>query len=108
MSDIEKLIEETKKKLAQLKERQRIERAAERKRLSAENRKADSRHKMLVGIGILQAIKNKRMSEQQLIALISDGITNQSDREFLKQFYDIPMPTATALAAPAHADAQQQ
>jgi hypothetical protein len=92
MSDIEKLIEETKKRLTQLRERQRIERAAERKAVAKQKRADDTRRKVLFGVGILNAIENKRIDEATVLKLINDSIIRAEDREFL----GLDQPTATA------------
>lgn len=83
MSDIEKLIEETKKKLSQLRERQRVERAAARRAEAKQRRADDTRRKVLFGVGILNAIQNGRITEDTVIRLIDQGIERLEDRQFL-------------------------
>ena len=83
VENVEREIEEYKKKIKQLRERQRIEAARARREEARQRKKEDDRRKVLFGVGILEAIRHGRITEQKVFDLINQSITRPQDREFL-------------------------
>lgn len=71
------------KKLEEQKIRAEKRLAAFRHQQKAEEKKADSRRKVLIGEAVVQAVSDGKMTEQLLGEILEQYITKDRDREFL-------------------------
>jgi hypothetical protein len=71
------------KKLQEQHERSRKRLEAFRHQQKAEEKKADSRRKVLIGEAVVQAVKNGKLTEQVLGEILDAYILKERDREFL-------------------------
>lgn len=92
--DIDREIEQYKKKIAQARERKRIEAAKAKREEARRRKKEDDRRKVLFGVGVLEAIRHGRISEEKVFDLINQSITRPQDRQFLG------LPEAPQVRAP--------
>lgn len=83
VTSFQREIEDYKKKIQQLRERQRIEAAKAKREEARKKKKEDDRRKLLLGVGILEAVRHGRISEERVRELINDSITRPQDRDFL-------------------------
>ena len=80
MATIEDTIKALEKKLAQAKERAKKIEAARKAREAKSERSKDSRRKTLLGVAVLQAVKQGRLSEGQMLSLVDSGLTRDHER----------------------------
>ena len=80
MATVQQQIEALEKKLAQAKERAKKMEAARKAKEAKSERSKDSRRKTLLGVAVLQAVKQGRLSEAQMLALVDKGLTRDTER----------------------------
>lgn len=80
MATIEDTIKALEKKLAQAKEKAKKIEAARKAKEAKSERSKDSRRKTLLGVAVLQAVKQGRLSEGQMLSLVDAGLTRDTER----------------------------
>lgn len=80
MATIEDTIKALEKKLAQAKEKAKKIEAARKAKEAKSERSKDSRRKTLLGVAVLQAVKQGRLSEGQMLSLVDAGLTRETER----------------------------
>ena len=80
MATVQQQIEALEKKLAQAKERAKKMEAARKAKEAKSERSKDSRRKTLIGVAVLQAVKQGRLSEGQMLSLVDAGLTRDTER----------------------------
>lgn len=83
VTSFQREIEDYKKKIQQLRERQRIEAAKAKREEARKKKKEEDRKKLLLGVGILEAIRHGRITEEKVFDLINQSISRPQDRDFL-------------------------
>lgn len=91
----QKALEELQKKVEQAKARVKAARMVEARAAAAAARKLDSQKKLLIGVAILEAIKQGTWTEADLLAVADAGLTRDSERAV----FGLP-PREAAAAAP--------
>ena len=91
----QKALEELQKKVAQARARVKKAKIAELKAQAQAARKLDSQKKLLIGVAILEAIKQGTWTEADLLAVVDAGLTRESERAV----FGLP-PREAAAAAP--------
>ncbi|RII83844.1 hypothetical protein [Neopusillimonas maritima] len=82
-NQLEREIDEYKKKIKQIRERKRVELAKIRREEIRRRKKEEDRRKVLLGVGLIEAMRHGRITENQVFQLINESITRRNDREFL-------------------------
>ena len=91
----QKALEELQKKVEQARARVKQAKIAELKAQAQAERKVLDRKKMLIGVSILEAIKQGKWTEADLLAVVDAGLTRESERAV----FGLP-PRQAAAAAP--------
>ena len=91
----QKALEELQKKVEQARARVKQAKIAELKAQAQAARKLDSLKKLLIGVAILEAIKQGTWTEADLLAVVDAGLTRESERAV----FGLP-PRQAAAAAP--------
>lgn len=91
----QKTLEELQKKVEQAKARVKAARMVEARAAAAAARKLDSQKKLLIGVSILEAIKQGTWTEADLLAVVDAGLTRDTERAV----FGLP-PRQAAAAAP--------
>ena len=90
----QKALEELQKKVEQAKARVKAARMVEARAAAAAARKLDSQKKLLIGVAILEAIKQGTWTEADLLAVVDRGLTRDHERAVFG------LPPLQAAAAP--------
>ena len=80
MATIEDTIKALELKLQQAKEKAKKIEAARKAKEAKSERSKDSRRKTLLGVAVLQAVKQGRLSEGQMLSLVDAGLTRDTER----------------------------
>lgn len=80
MTVLKKRIEEAEARLKKLKEQDRARKQKERQRVAAQNRKDDTRRKILIGAMYFERMKKDEEFKDQLLKALNKYLTAERDR----------------------------
>lgn len=84
MTVLKKRIEEAEARLKKLKEQDRARKQKERQRVSAQNRKDDTRRKILIGAMYFERMKKDDEFKEQMLKALDKYLTTERDRQLFQ------------------------